>query len=186
MPADHVADEFLRDYSPVNVEVHTWRAGEIELTISSYITCDEPPRQLVSSVRALVFREESILLMHNVDGSHIHPGGRVEAGESHLDALRRELVEEAGVKIADVRRLGFRHLRHETPKPPNYPYLYPDFFWPIFVAEYDGESEETRVQDDYELSSEFIPLVDLDRSILTEAELVYLDHVVSARKRLLV
>ncbi|MDE2718680.1 MAG: hypothetical protein OXI33_16945, partial [Chloroflexota bacterium] len=85
MPSDPVADEFLRDYSPVNVEVHMWRAGEIELTISSYITCDEPPRQLVSSVRALVFREESILLMHNVAGTNIHPGSRVEAGESHLE-----------------------------------------------------------------------------------------------------
>ena len=181
MPSDPVADEFLRHYSPVTVEAHTWRAGEIQLTISTYITCDEPPSQLVSSVRALVFRDESILLMHNMDGSHIHPGGRVEAGESHLDALKRELVEEAGVKITRVRRLGFMHLGHKTPKPPNYPYLYPDFFWPIFVAEYDGESEETQVQDDYELSSEFVLLVDLVRSMLTKAELVYLDHAVCKR-----
>lgn len=181
MPSDPVADEFLRDYSPVNVEAHMWRSGEIELTISSYILCDEPPPQLVSSVRALVFRDESILLMHNMDGSHIHPGGRVEAGESQLDALRRELVEEAGVKIAGVRRLGFMHLRHETPKPPNYPYLYPDFFWPIFVAEYAGDSEETQVQDDYELSSEFVRIADLDPSMLTKAELVYLDHAVCKR-----
>ncbi len=183
MPADHVADEFLRDYSPVNVEVHTWSAGEIELTISSFITCDEPPPQLVSSVRALVFRDESILLMHNVDGSHIHPGGRVEAGESHLDALRRELVEEAGVKITDVHPLGFMHLRHKTPKPPNYPFLYPDFYWPIFVAECAGDSEETQVQDDYELSSEFVPIVDLDRSALTAGELVFLDHAACNRGR---
>ena len=85
------------------------------------------------------------------------------------------------MKIAGVRRLGFRHLRHETPKPPNYPYLYPDLFWPIFQAEYDGDSEETQVQDDYELSSEFVPLVDLDRSALTSGELVFLDHAVCNR-----
>ena len=181
MPSDPVADEFLRRYSPVALETSVWRAGEIELTISSYILCDEPPPQLVSSVRALVFRDESILLMHNMDGSHIHPGGRVEAGESHLDALRRELMEEAGVKIAGVHRLGFMHLRHETPKPPSYPYLYPDFFWPIFQAEYDGESGDAPVQDDYELSSEFVALVDLDRSALTAGELVYLDHAICKR-----
>lgn len=183
MPSDPAADEFLERYTPLTVEAHAWSGGEIELTISSYITCEEPPPQLVSSVRALVFRDESILLMHNVDGSHIHPGGRVEAGESHLEALRRELMEEAGVNITGVLRLGFLHLRHQTPKPPNYPYLYPDFIWPVFVAEYDGDCEEPQAQDDYELSSEFVPMADLHRSILTKAELVYLDHAVNVRKR---
>ena len=125
----------------------------------------------MSSVRALVFRDESILLMHNVDGPHIIPGGRVESGESHLDALRRELIEEAGVEITGVRPLGFMHLRHETPKPPNYPYLYPDFFWPIFVKRNTtAKARRHRVQDDYELSSEFVPIIDLDRSALTAGE----------------
>ena len=183
MASDPAADEFLKHYSPVDVETDaSWRAGEIKLTISSYVTCDEPPPQLVSSVRALVFRDESILLMQNLDGSHIHPGGRVEAGESHHDALRRELVEEASVEITYVHQLGFMHLRHETPKPPNYPYLYPDFFWPVFQAEYDGDSEETPEPDDYELSTEFVPVADLDRSALTAAELAYLDHAIHARR----
>ena len=183
MPSDRATDEFLKLYPPVSVEAQTWLAGEIELTVSSYITCDEPPPQLVVSVRALVFRNESILLMQNVNGPHILPGGRVEAGESHLDALRREIVEEAGVEITGVRRLGFMHLRHETPKPPNYPYLYPDLFWPIFRAEYNRESELTLEPDDYELSSEFVPLDELDRSALTAAELAYLDHAIEARQR---
>ena len=85
MVSDPAVNEFLKNYSPVDVETDaSWRAGEIELTISAYITCDEPPPVLVTSVRALVFRDESILLMQNVNGPHIFPGGRVEAGESHL------------------------------------------------------------------------------------------------------
>ena len=181
MASDLAADEFLKNYSPVNIEGTVWGGGEIELTVSSYITCDEPPPQLVVSVRALVFRDESILLMHNVNGPHIIPGGRVESGESHLDALRRELVEEAGVEITGVRAVGFMHLRHETPKPPDYPYLYPDLFWLIFQAEYDCDSDLTLEPDDYELSSEFVPIDDLDRSALTSAELAYLDRAYRAR-----
>ena len=184
MASDPAVDEFLKHYSPVDVETDaSWRAGEIELTVSAHITCDEPPPELVTSVRALVFRNETILLMQNLDSAHILPGGRVEAGESHHDALRRELVEEASVEITDVCRLGFMHLRHETPKPPDYPYLYPDFFWPIFQAEYDGDSEETQEPDDYELSSVFVPVADLDRSALTAAELAYLDHAAHAERR---
>ena len=183
MASDPAADEFLKHYSPVDVETDaSWRAGEIKLTISSYVTCDEPPPELVTSVRALVFRDESILLMQNLDGSHNHLGGRVEAGESDHDALRRELVEEASVEITYVHQLGFMHLRHETPKPPDYPYLYPDFFWPVFQAEYDGDSEETPEPDDYELSTEFVPIADLDRSALTAAELAFLDHAIHARR----
>ena len=72
--------------------------------------------------------------MRNRDGTHIFPGGRVECGESQVEALRREVIEEAGIEIADIRRIGFMHLRHKTAKPPDYPYPYPDFFWSIFSA----------------------------------------------------
>ena len=64
----------------------------------------------------------------------------------------------------------------------DYPYLYPDFFWPIFRVEYARDYEGKRVPDDYELSSEFVPVADLDRSALTAAELAYLDHAIPARR----
>ena len=44
-------------------------------------------------------------------------------------------MEEASVEITYVHQLGFMHLRHETPKPPDYPYLYPELLLaPFFQA----------------------------------------------------
>ena len=126
------------------------------MDISAHITNDEPPADLVSSVRAIVFRGDDVLVMRNRHGTHILPGGRIENDESQIDALRREIIEESGIEITDIRRIGFMHLRHRTPKPPSYPHPYPDFFWPIFSARYLEDSPGGSSPDEYELSAEFV------------------------------
>lgn len=171
-----VAD-FLRGRTPVATNVNTWREGEIKLDISAYITRDEPPSSLVSSVRAIVFRGADVLLMSNRDGMHILPGGRIEHGETQMETLRREIEEEAGIEIAEIERIGFIHLRHRTPKPPDYPYPYPDFFWPIFIARYIRDTTAKYVPDEYELSSEFIPVKRLRCMELSPCELAFLQAI---------
>ena len=67
----------------------SWRRG-IDLEIRSYISSEVPPGELVSSVRAVVLREDSVLTMNNLYGDHILPGGRVKEGETHGErCLRR-------------------------------------------------------------------------------------------------
>ena len=144
------------------------------MDISAYITKDELPSSLVSSVRAIIFRGDDVLMMRNRDGTHILPGGRLEHGESQMDALRREIVEEAGIEIGDIRRIGFMRLRHKTPRPPDYPYPYPDFFWSIFSACYLQDSPDGASPDEYELSAEFVSVSRLSCLELSQSELAFL------------
>lgn len=60
-------------------------------------------------VFAMLFDESRKILcvrMNYGDHSWTTPGGRVEPGESPLDALRRETFEEAGVRVEPVALVG--------------------------------------------------------------------------------
>jgi 8-oxo-dGTP diphosphatase len=68
------------------------------------------PEPVAASVAVLIFRGDEVLLMRrkggNADGLWAAPGGRVDAGETADDACRREVREETGVGLVNLRRLG--------------------------------------------------------------------------------
>ena len=134
----------------------TW--GESRLQIRYYLGGPPPPSSLVTSVRAVLFRDLTVVVIQ--DGSltyHVMPGGRCEPGESIEDTLRREILEETGWTVASHRPLGFIHFRHLTPRPDDYPYPYPDFVQILFVAE-AGEQVATAQPGEYEISAGFRPV----------------------------
>ena len=66
---------------------------------------------IVPSVTAVVLNEQGeLLLVHRTDnGLWALPGGGVDPGESVTDAVVREVKEETGLDIADVRLCGVCH-----------------------------------------------------------------------------
>ena len=150
------------------------------MELSGYLCSETPPVDFVSSVRAVVFKEGSVLVMRNLDGPHILPGGRVEKGETLEETLHRELLEEAGVEIEVMAQIGVVHFRHTTPKPKDYPYPYPDFLWPVHVASFVDDRPDAKVQDDYEISSRFLPLGEVREMKLGEHERAFLEVAVEA------
>ena len=67
------------------------------LTVS--LTDELPPEANVSAAHCLAFSGDRIVLARHVEREWTIPGGHVEPGESVVDAMRREALEEAGVVV---------------------------------------------------------------------------------------
>ena len=55
-----------------------------------------------AAVRAVIINGEKILLVKSNKGDYKFPGGGVNKGESHNEALMREVTEETGYKIDNI------------------------------------------------------------------------------------
>lgn len=170
-------DRFLAGRAVEGEEHATWRhpdGSPMPLRLRYYLTADEPPEAYVTSVRAVVLKGSDVLVLRNPDAVHALPGGRREQGETLLDTLRREILEESGYEVEGVTPLGVVHLRHLAPVPPEYRFLHPDFLWAIHRAAVSA-AEPRSVDDDYEVEAAFVPVaealgrVDFGSRIFVEA-----------------
>lgn len=54
------------------------------------------------TVKVVIRRDDTVLLLNN----GLLPGGGVDANESDIDAITRELTEELGVTVKDIKEIG--------------------------------------------------------------------------------
>ena len=157
--------------------------GTLPLRITYYLSDELPPFEYVSSVRAMVFRNQSVLVLKGTNGHmHLLPGGRVEKGESMLETLRREILEETGWTVFGTKLLGFMHLHHLGAKPQNYEYPYPDFLWPIYLAEAREFVAATKIPDERMFESEFRSVEEVRKLPLDKCDLILLDAALKLRE----
>lgn len=160
--AHDALETFLRPLKPETIGEDQWSSG-IRLRIASYLSDRMPPTELITSVRAVVFTKSGVAVLHNPEGFHIIPGGRREPGESMIDTLRREVLEETGCSVERAQLLGFRHLRHLTPRPKGYRYPYPDFIQLVYGVEGRVVAHEVSDPDGWEERVEFVQVDELTK-----------------------
>lgn len=94
-----------------------------------------PPAALVSNINLVPRVGSQWLVIINYLGDWDIPGGTVEAGESYMETLRRELMEEAGAKLVSCRLFGAYHCI-STAREPYRPHLpHPKFYRVVGVGE---------------------------------------------------
>ncbi|MCA9939212.1 MAG: hypothetical protein KC418_11240 [Anaerolineales bacterium] len=72
--------------NPVGQEMAVW--GDARLEIAYFLSSERPNERYVTSVRAVVLRGESVLVVRDSDDTfHVVPGGRREPGESVAETL---------------------------------------------------------------------------------------------------
>jgi len=125
--------------------------------------CDEPPSlDLVTSVRCIVRRGDDVLVVARTtedrDEGHIMPGGRREPGEPIEQTVRREVLEETGWTVGELRPLGAIVFRHVLPRPPDYPFPYPVFAQIVFTADAVAHHAEAMQPDELDGEAIFVPV----------------------------
>jgi ADP-ribose pyrophosphatase YjhB (NUDIX family) len=172
---------YLSRHEPGPTQEVNWGDG-IQLEVTGYLVHSLPPEPFVSSVRAIILRDDEILVFRDHNGTaHILPGGRLEAGETIMDTLDRELLEETGWTVANPRIFGLLHFRHLNIKSPDYSYPYPDFVHPIFLASANEYHPDRITQDKYVTETRFVSLHEARSLKLPTAEAVFLRAILEGR-----
>lgn len=173
--------DFLASGKQFAEESITW--GNMPLRLTYHLATAQPPVQYVSSVRAIVFRNDDVLVVRGDRGQfYILPGGRKEKNELPEETLRREVLEETGWTLKELSILGFMHFHHLGPEPVNYPYPYPDFLWLIYIAQADNYIPEVILADKYVRGVRFCTIEELPRLDFEKGALAFLDDAIKLRQ----
>jgi 8-oxo-dGTP pyrophosphatase MutT (NUDIX family) len=130
-----------------------------------------------TAVRGVVLRSRELLMVYcsNV-GDYKFPGGGVGEGETHAQALCREVQEESGMSVLRIGSEIGAVIEYNTPMEKDYDVFKMTSHY--YLCEVQGDFGEQKLED-YEREMGFRPVwVDIDRAILLNKELLHTDQTI--------
>jgi len=125
-------NSFLEKYPNLFREV-VWPWGP---TRATFILFDSPPaKEKISNINIVPRLAENWVSIRLKDGTQEIPGGTLEPNESYLDAIRRELLEEAGAQLISFKIIGGWHCFSLADKPFRPHLTHPEFYRVVGVGE---------------------------------------------------
>ena len=128
-----------------------------------------------SAVRAVVLRGRDLLMVYSSNvGDYKFPGGGVDGGESHEQALARELLEECGAFLLNVDGALGAIVEYMTPKEKDFDVFKMTSYY-YFCRVKDGVAMQKL--DDYEQDLGFQPVwIDIEQAIEKNKSLLNSAH----------
>jgi ADP-ribose pyrophosphatase YjhB (NUDIX family) len=156
-------DQLLSNHALLSEEGCLWNlwGSTSRFLVRAYACQEMPPDSLIASVRCIVTRPGEILTLgrgEDVNDTHIVPGGRREPGETLVETLCRELLEETGWAVGPPRLLGFVVYEHIDSRPSGHPFPYPTFVQLIYTAEATRHEPAAHQPDEADGDARFIPV----------------------------
>ena len=122
-----------------------WLPPGAEITLIK--STELPAIELVTAVLTLCFSGNRLLMIKHDERGWDIPGGHIEPGETLEETLRREVLEEAGATLSELKCFAHFKTHLNGAKPLAYQYPYPTAYMVCYLSklgsltEFKGEFE---------------------------------------------